>query len=173
MADTGWKFPTTEGFDLNNESGIWSGWIDPNSVQADDDVSSTVYQDGVSNNQKNTWGDFDFGIPTTNIITGVEFEIKGKTNSGTDYLYFKSGVDRTIGTGGYLNVAPLLTTTFTAYSYGSPTTNYGLTGADMANGKFYVLAYPAQSFGGHTLHLDYIKVKVYHSPPSGFLAWFN
>jgi hypothetical protein len=172
MAVTDWKYPTTEGFDINLEAGLWSGWTNPNNVQADDGSFATTYQDGISNNQKNTWGDFDFGIPTGNTIAGIEFEIKGKVDSGTEFLLFKSGHIRTSGLGGDLNVAPQLTTTNTVYSYGSPTTGYGLTGADMANGKFYVVAYPFQSIGGKTLSLDYIKVRVYHSAPSGFIPFF-
>jgi hypothetical protein len=168
MANTGFKFPTSTGFNIQGNP--YNTWTSPTNAYADDGSYTTVIETASSLRQ--SYGDFDFNIPATNIIVGVEMKMEAKCSNASGILNFRSGpnYDGTTLLPSYTS----LTTSDAVYTWGGSTNNLGFTtGSQFANGSFWISVYPPGNNTSYEYSIDYIKVDVYHTPPGGLLMWFN
>lgn len=170
MPDTGWKAPTTNGFDI--QSNNHNQWTNPTNGYSDDGSYATAV-DGASR-LSHSYGDFEFDIPVNYIINGIEIKTEGKISAGTGYIEFGYGYDRSAGSTTNYTPESWWSTTDSVDTHGSSTNPLGATtGADMADGNFYFRIRTPAGNTGSTYSLDYVSVKVYYSPPDAFLMWFN
>jgi len=170
MLVTDWKYPTATGFAIQGND-VYNQWTNPTNVYADDGSYATRTDD--SGNLRQSYGDFGFGVPAGNKVFGIEIETQGKTSSGSVGMTYRCGKSRSGGD--FSAVAPTWTTTETVFTSGSSTTLWGdvTLGSHVADGSFYFSIFPPGNSTGITCSLDYVKMRVYHAPLSGFLMWFN
>lgn len=169
MANTGFKFPTTTGFNVGGNPK--NTWTNPTNGYAADDVYATRSDDIGSFEQ--SYGDFGFGIPATDIITGIIIKVQGKISTGSGVVQFTYGYDRTITGTNYVPVTQW-SATESEDTKGSSVNNLGAsTGAQMANGNFFFVVKAPGNNTGIIYQMDCVQVDVYHTPPSGLLVWFN
>jgi hypothetical protein len=104
----------------------------------------------------------------------MELEIQAKTDTGSTYLSIGVGDNRVGEATGETVGAPLVPTTEAVYSYGSSTTIWSdiRTGTQVANGNLFVIIWPPNAFPSVTIQVDYLRMRIYHSAPSGFIPFF-
>lgn len=169
MAETGWKFPTTNGFDVGGNP--QNDWTNPTNAYADDG-SYTTFVDGLTRGAQ-TYGDFGFGIPVGNIINGIVIETEGKISAGTGFIEFGYNYSRASSPSNYAPVSWWSTSDSIDTKGSSTDPLSAASGADMADGNFYFRLRTPAANTGSTYSLDYVRVNVYHSAPSSFMPWFN
>lgn len=146
---TGYKSPTTTGADANQ-------WTNPTYAYSANDQFATTS----SNDQYQNYATFDFGVPSTALITGLSYKVKAKAASGTNqlgvYAYSTSYDDSYPES---LN----LTTTNTEYTFGSPGSTGGVRyiPSDLDSPYFFNIY---SKDAGVLISVDHLQVEVYYIP---------
>lgn len=171
MADTGFKLATT-----TPDPGTRDTWTNPTLAYAEDGSFATYTDPGgapASNERTQHYGTFDFDIPSTARIDGIEAKIKGKVSTGTYALVIQLR-GMSVGSSGAPDSGyPTLTTTNTQYTVGGATDLWGLssspmTGADFADAIFHfgVTGKMVPAGSGTVTSIDGIQLKVYYTETS-------
>ena len=146
----GFQAPTANGT-------VYNEWTSGVSALASDNVYATA----TSPNVRQSYSVFGFTVPPGNTVTGIEVKLEASASSasGTIQVGLSWNGDSTITA---VKATPILSTSDTVYTLGSPSDLWGRTWtpAELGNANFFVrvIAQP----GSNTVQLDAIQVKPYH-----------
>jgi len=154
MADTGWKSPQATG-------GVYNDFTTPaNAYTSNNQYASRLMADGFTYRQ--SYSNFDFGIPAGATINGIEVKIEGYSSTQIVLWHFIHS------TSGGQDGSDTIThhTSEDTQIIGGPTDLWSCSwvSSDFSDGNFYMY-FMTDSDGtdGISLYIDQVQVKVYYT----------
>lgn len=165
QATTSYLFPSN-----NSQSGNGTDWSNRNRIYSDDNSYASVSLNNGSQSKSLIGSDFNFSIPTFATVVGIEVVI-GKSQGNNDAItdYSVKLVKGGNITGGNYSKSGTWSTAETASVYGGSSDLWGTTWtpANINATDFGVAIAVSSGKNNSDAYIDYIKVRVTYSLPSG------